>query len=52
MADAKVLFVFVAVAAMIGYFVAISSFLVRLDLYHHELWTEFGSPKVMPVNPK
>jgi len=44
----KVVFALFAVAAMFAYFATMSNFLIRLDLYHHELWTDFGSARVMP----
>ena len=46
----RVVFALVAIVAMFSYFTIISSFLTRLDLYHHELWTDFGSPRVMPTS--
>jgi hypothetical protein len=47
-ADFRMIFAFVAIGVVFSYFITISSFLIRLDLYHHELWTGFGSPRVVP----
>jgi hypothetical protein len=46
----KLAFAIVAVVAMFGYFMTISSVLTRLDLYHHEVWVRLGSARVMPAS--
>jgi hypothetical protein len=48
---ARLIYAGASVIMVLGFFATVSNFLVRLELYHREKWTSFGSPKIIPASP-